>query len=175
VNGRRVLKWLGDKGQRVGLLILLISILSLYLSIHSYYLQVRTNIPNLVSAWPRLYSNTQPASIALGWFNTGMKPAIGGRALLFTVDKDITKWKKIGESSVKEGLPQNGAMAKLSIDMHQSLELFLVCVVYADDNNANYQQVYLYRLGTPTDEPNEIPLVEELRIHPPGTKICNEG
>ena len=130
------------------MLILLVSILSLYLNIHGYYLQERINIPNLVSAWPRLYSNTQPASIALGWLNTGMKPAIGGKALLFTVNKDITKWKKIGESSIKGGLPQNGAMAKLSIDMHQSLELFLVCVIYADDNNANYQQVYLYCPGS---------------------------
>jgi len=51
--------------------------------------------------------------------------------------------------------PQNYVMAKISIDMHQSLELFLVCVAYADDNNANYQQVYLYRLGTPTESPND--------------------
>jgi hypothetical protein len=58
--------------------------------------------------------------------------------------------------------------------MRQSLELFLVCVAYVDDNNKSYQQVYLYRLGRPTDGPDEIPLVEELRLGPPRAEICNE-
>jgi hypothetical protein len=174
VNGRRVLKWLGDKGQRVGLLILLISAISLYFSIRNYYLQERTNMPNLISIWPKLYSNTQPASVELGWFNIGSKPAIGGRALLFTVNKSITEWKKIGETPINGGLPRNGAMAKFSIDMHQSLELFLVCAIYFGNNDTNYQQVYLYRLGTPTGGPNEIPLVEELQVRPPSAEVCNE-
>ena len=174
MNGHRVLKWLGDKGQRVGLLILIISIISLYFSIQSYYIQERTKMPNLISIWPRLYSNTQPASVALGWFNTGRKPAMGGRALLFTVDKNITKWKKIGEAPINGGLVGNGAVARFSMDMHQSLELLLVCAIYADDDNTNYQQVYLYRLGTPTDGPNEIPLVEELQVSPPSAEVCNE-
>ena len=95
MNGRRVFKWLGDKGQRVGLLILLVVIISLYLNIRSYYLQQSTNMPNLISIWPKLYSNTEPASIALGWFNTGKKSAIGGRALLFTVNTTQTKRKKL--------------------------------------------------------------------------------
>jgi hypothetical protein len=175
VAGRRVLKWLGDKGQRVGLLILLVSIVSLYLSVRSYYLQQQTNMPKLVSIWPKLYSNTQPASVVLGWFNTGMKPTIGGRALLFTVNKDITKWKRIGEAPIKGGLPGNGATAKFSMDMHESLELFLVCANYADDNNAIYRQAYVYRLGAPTDDPNEIPLIEELQARDPSAEICNSS
>ena len=173
--GRRILKWLGDKGQRVGLLILLVSMISLYFSVRSYYLQQQANIPNLVSIWPKLYSNTQPESIVLGWFNTGMKPTIGGRALLFTVNKDVTKWKKIGEAPIKGGRPRNGATAKFSMDMHQSLELFLVCVNYADDNNTNYREAYVYRLGTPTDDPNEIPLIEELRRRDSSAEVCNRG
>jgi hypothetical protein len=174
VNGRRVLKWLGDKGQRVGLLILLVVIISLFLNIRSHYLQQRTNVPYLISIWPKLYSNTQPASIALGWFNTGKKPAIGGRALLFTVNTTQTKRKKIGETPISGGLPENGAMAKFTVDMHQSFELFLACVIYVDDNNTSYKQVYLYRLGTPTDGPNEIPLVE-LQLHLPSAEVCNES
>ena len=174
MNGRRVFKWLGDKGQRVGLLILLVVIISLYLNIRSYYLQQRTNMPNLISIWPKLYSNTEPASIALGWFNTGKKSAIGGRALLFTVNTSQTKRQKIGETPIIGGLPENGAMAKFSVDMHQSFELFLVCVKYVDDNNASYKHVYLYRLGTPTDGPNEIPLVE-LQLHLPSAEVCNES
>jgi hypothetical protein len=174
VNGRRVLEWLGGKGQRVGLLILLIVIISLYFNIRSYYLQQRANMPNLISIWPKLYSNTQPESIALGWFNTGKKPAIDGRALLFTVNTTQTKRKKIGETPISGGLPDNGAMAKFSVDMHQSFELFLVCVTYVDDNHTNYKQVYLYRLGTPTDGPNEIPLVE-LQLGPPSAEVCNES
>ena len=130
-------------------------------------------MPNLVSIWPRLYSNTQPGSIVLGWFNAGMKPAVGGRALLFTVNKDITKWRKIGEAPIKGGLPGNGATAKFSVDMHQSLELFLVCANYGDDNNAIYRQAYVYRLGTPTDDPSEIPLIEELKARDPSIEVCN--
>ena len=174
MNGRRVLKWLGDKGQRVGLLILLVVIISLFLNIRSHYLQQRTNVPYLISIWPKLYSNTEPASIALGWFNNGKKPAIDGRALLFTVNTTQTKRKKIGETPIIGGLPENGAMAKFTVDMHQSFELFLACVIYVDDNNASYNQVYLYRLGTPTDGPNEIPLVE-LQLRPPSAEVCNES
>ena len=59
--------------------------------------------------------------------------------------------------------------------MRQSLELFLVCAIYFDDNNTNYQQVYLYRLGPPTDGPNEIPLVEELQLRPRSAEVCNES
>jgi len=174
VNGRRVLEWLGDKGQRVGLLILLVVIISLCLNIRSCYLQQRTNMPNLISIWSKLYSNTQPESIALGWFNTGKKPAIDGRALLFTVNTTQTKRKKFGETPISGGLPENGAMAKFNVDMHQSFELFLVCVIYGDDNNTSYKQAYLYRLGTPTDGPNEIPLVE-LQLGPPSAEVCNES
>lgn len=174
VNARRVLRWLGDKGQRVGLLILLISIIALYFNIRGYYAQQSVNMPNLISIGPKIYSNNQTASVALGWFNIGRKAAIGGRALLFAVSKNQTKRHKIGEAAINGGLPGNGAIARFSVDMHQSLELFLVCAIYVDDNNRNYQQVYLYRLGRPTDGPNEIPLVEELQLGPSGAEVCNE-
>ena len=75
---------------------------------------------------------------------------------------------------ISGGLPGNGATAKLSVDMHQSLELFLVCVTYADDSDKSYQQAYLYRLGRPSDGPNEIPLVEELQSGRPSVEICND-
>jgi hypothetical protein len=68
-----------------------------------------------------------------------------------------------------------GATAKLSVDMHQSLELFLVCATYVDDNDKSYQQAHLYRLGRPSDGPNEIPLVEELQSDPPSAQICNDS
>jgi hypothetical protein len=58
--------------------------------------------------------------------------------------------------------------------MHQSFELFLICATYVDDNSAKYQQVYLYRLGPPTDGPNEIPLVEEHQARPPSPEVCTE-
>ena len=63
---------------------------------------------------------------------------------------------------------------QMSVDMHQSLELFLVCASYVDDNDKNYQQAYLYRLGKPTDGPNEIPLVEELQSGRPSVEICSD-
>jgi len=174
VNARCILEWLGDKGQRVGVLILLVSIIALYFNVRSYYAQQRANMPNLVSIGPKIYSNNQTASIGLEWFNTGRKAAIGGRALLFAVNKDQTRRHKIGEMSISGGLPGSGATARVSVDMHQSLELFLVCATYVDDNNKSYQQAYLYRLGRPTDGPNEIPLVEELRLDPPRPEACNE-
>jgi hypothetical protein len=174
VNARRILEWLGEKGQRVGVLILLVSIIALYFNIRSYYAQQRANMPNLVSIGPKIYSNNQVASIGLEWFNTGRKAAIGGRALLFAVNKDQTRRHKIGEMSISGGLPGAGATARVSVDMHQSLELFLVCATYVDDNNKSYQQAYLYRLGRPTDGPNEIPLVEELRLDPPRAEACDE-
>ena len=93
--------------------------------------------------------------------------------MLFTVDKNITRWKKIRETPIKGSIPGNSGFAELNIDMHQSFELFLVCVTYVDDNHTNYKQVYLYRLGTPTDGPNEIPLVE-LQLGPPSAEVCNE-
>ena len=37
---------------------------------------------------------------------------------------------KIGEATISGGLPGNGATAEMSVDMHQSLELFLACVTY---------------------------------------------
>ena len=174
MNARWILKWLGDKGQRVGLLILLVGIIALYFSIRGYYAQQSVNLPNLVSIGPKIYSNNQTASIGLEWFNTGRKAAIGGRALLFAVNKDQTRRHKIGETLISGGLPGNAITARISVDMRQSLELFLVCVAYLDDNNKSYQQVYLYRLGRPTDGPNEIPLVEELRLDPPRPEACNE-
>jgi hypothetical protein len=174
VNARRILEWLGDKGQRVGVLILLISIIALYLNIRAYYAQQRANMSNLVSVGPKIYSNNRTASIGLEWFNTGRKAAIGGRALLFAVNQDQTRRHKIGETLISGVLPGNAATARVSVDMRQSLELFLVCVAYVDDNNKSYQQVYLYRLGRPTDGPDEIPLVEELRLGPPRAEICNE-
>jgi len=174
VNARWILKWLGDKGQRVGLLILLVGIIALYFSIRGYYAQQSVNLPNLVSIGPKIYSNNQTASIGLEWFNTGRKATIGGRALLFAVNKDQTRRHKIGETLISGGLPGNAITARISVDMRQSLELFLVCVAYLDDNNKSYQQVYLYRLGRPTDGPDEIPLVEELRLGPPRAEICNE-
>ena len=57
--------------------------------------------------------------------------------------------------------------------MHQSLELFLVCATYVDDNDKTYQQAYLYRLGRPSDGPNEIPLVAEVQSDPPSAQVCN--
>ena len=75
---------------------------------------------------------------------------------------------------ISGGLPGNGAMANMSVDMHQSLELFLVCASYVDDNDKNHQQAYLYRLGKPTDGPNEIPLVEELQSGRPSVEICSD-
>ena len=174
VSARWILGWLGDKGQRVGLLILLVSIIALYFNIRSYYAQQSANMANLVSIGPKIYSSNQMASIALQWVNIGRKAAIGGRALLFAVNKDQTKRHKIGETSIGGGLPGNGAAARINIDMHQSLELFLICAIYVDDNNKSYQQVYFYRLGRPTDGPNEIPLVEELHLGPPSAEVCNE-
>ena len=172
-NRRRLLKWLGNRGQRIGILILLVSIISLYFG--GYYLQPKINGPNLISVSAKLYSNTQPASVALGWVNIGRKPVTGGRVLLFTVNKNITKWKKIGEMPIHGGLPGNGEMEIFNIDMHQSLELFLVCMIYVDDNGINYQQVNLYRLGPPTDGPNEIPLIEEVKVRPPSAELCNKN
>jgi len=174
VNARWILGWLGDKGQRVGLLILLISIIALYFNIRGYYAQQGTNMPNLVSIGPKIYSNNQTASIGLQWVNIGGRAAIGGRALLFAASKDQTKRHKIGETSISGGLPGNGATAKIKVDMHQSLELFLVCAIYVDDNNKSYEQAYLYHLGRPTDGPDEIPLVEELHLGPPSAEVCNE-
>jgi hypothetical protein len=169
-----VLRWLGDKGQRVGILILLVSFIALYFNIRSYYMQQSANMPNLISLQPKIYSNNQTASVMLAWFNIGRRAAIRGRALLFAVSKDQTKRHKIGEATISGGLPGNGAMVRMSVDMHQSLELFLVCATYADDNDKSYQQAYLYRLGRPTDGPNEIPLVEELQSGRPSAEVCND-
>ena len=166
MNAARVLKWLGDKGQRVGILILLVSLIALYFNVRTYYMQQSVNVPNLISLTPKLYLNNQTASVVLAWFNIGRRPVIGGRALLFAVSKDQTKQYKIGEGTISGGLPGNGATAKMSVDMHQSLELFLVCATYVDNNNISYQQAYLYRLGRPSDGPNEIPLVEEVPVGP---------
>ena len=173
MSASRVLKWLEDKGQRVGILILLVSLLSLYFNVRTYYMQQSVNVPNLVSLTPKLYLNNQTASVVLAWFNIGRRPVIDGKALLFAVSKDQTKQHKIGEATISGGLPGNGATAKMSADMHQSLELFLVCATYVDDNNKSYRQAYLYHLGRPSDGPNEIPLVEEVQSDPPGTQVCN--
>jgi hypothetical protein len=167
------LKWLGDKGQRVGILILLVSLAALYFNVRTYYMQQSVNVPNLISLAQKLYLNNQTATIALAWFNIGRRAVIGGRALLFAVSKDQTKQYKIGEGEISGGLPGNGATAKMSVDMHQSLELFLVCATYVDDNDKSYQQAYLYRLGRPPDGPNEIPLVEEVQSDPPSAQVCN--
>jgi hypothetical protein len=109
VNGHQLLSWLGDKGKRVWLLLILVGVISLYLC--GYYIQQRTNKPGPISISPKLYSNTVPAFVALGWSNIGRKPVIGGRALLFTVNKNVTKWKKIGEVPIKRSLPGNGGFA----------------------------------------------------------------
>jgi hypothetical protein len=171
VNGHQLLKWLGNKGKSVWLLLILVGVISVYLC--GYYVQ-RTNQPSPILISPKLYSNSVPAFVALGWSNTGRKPVIGGRASLFTVNKNITKWKKIGEAPIKRNLPGNSGFAELNVDMHQSFELFLICVIYVDDDSTKYQQVYLYRLGPPTDGPNEIPLVEEQQARPPSPDVCNE-
>ena len=173
MNAARVLKWLGDKGQRVGILILLVSLIALYFNVRTYYMQQGANVPNLISLAPKLYLNNQTASVVLAWFNIGRRPVIGGTALLFAVNKDQNKRHKIGEAPISGGLPGNGATAKMSVDMHQSLELFLVCATYVDDNNKSYQQAYIYRLGRPFDGPNEIPLVEEVQSDPPSAHVCN--
>jgi hypothetical protein len=167
------LKWLGDKGQRVGILILVVSLVALYFNVRTYYLQQSVNVPNLISLAPRIYSDNQTASVVLAWFNIGRRPVISGRASLFTVSKDQTKRHKIGEAMITGGLPRNSVTAKMSVDMHQSLELFLVCATYVDDNNKSYQQAYLYRLGRPSDGPSEIPLVEEIQSDAPSTQVCN--
>ena len=169
----RVLKWLGDKGQRVGILILLVSLMALYFNVRTYYTQLSVNMPNLISLEPKLYSNNQTASVVLAWFNIGKRPVIAGRALLFAVSKDQAKRHKIGEATISGGLPGNGATAKMSVDMHQPLELFLVCATYVDDHDQSYQQAYLYRLGRPSDGPNEIPLVEEVQSDPRSAQVCN--
>ena len=81
----------------------------------------------------------------------------------------------IGQERDEGGLPGNGATAKFSINMHRSLELFLVCTNYADDNNAIYRQAYVYRLGAPTGDPNEIPLIEELQPRGLSAEVCNSS
>ena len=173
MNAPRVLKWLEDKGQRVSILILVVSLIALYFNVRTYYIQQSVNVPNLISLTPKIYSNNQTASVVLAWFNVGRRPVIGGRAVLFAVSKDQAKRHKIGEATISGGLPGNDAAAKMSVDMHQSLELFLLCATYVDDNDKSYQQAYLYRLGRPSDGPNEIPLVEELQSDPPSAQVCN--
>src|SRR5258705_77851 len=111
-----------EQRSKIGILILLVSISSLYLS--SYYPKSRTNMPNLISVSAKLYSNTQPASVALGWVNSGKKTIPGSAALLFSVNKNIPKRKKIGEMPIHGGLPGDGGSEIFSIDMGQSLELF---------------------------------------------------
>ena len=173
MNAPRILRWLGDKGQRVGLLILLVSLIALYFNIRGYYAEQRANTPNLISFQPKIYSNNQTASVTLAWFNIGRRAAISGRALLFAVSKDHAKRRKIGEATISGGLPGNGATAKMSVDMHQSLELFLVCTTYVDNDDKSYQQAYLYRLARPSNGPNEIPLVEE-QSGAPSAEVCND-
>ena len=112
MSAPRVLKWLGDKGQRVGILILLVSLIALYFNVRTYYTQQSVNVPNLISLAPKIYSNNQTASVVLAWFNIGRRPVIGGRALLFAVSKDQIKRHKIGEAMISGGLPGNGATAK---------------------------------------------------------------
>ena len=119
--------------------------------------------------------NSQATSIVLGWFNTEMKPAIGGRAFVIHCQQRYHQWKRIGEAPITGGFPGNGATAKFSINMHRSLELFLVCANYADDNNAIYRQAYVYRLGAPTGDPNEIPLIEELQARGLSAEVCNSS
>jgi|SRR6516164_477940 len=80
VNGRGVLRWLGDKGQRVGILILLVSLLALYFNVRSYYMQQSSSMPNLISFGSKIYSDHQTASVALSWFNIGKGAVIRGRA-----------------------------------------------------------------------------------------------
>ena len=174
VTAPRVLRLLGDRGQWVGILILLVSLTALYFNIRSYYLQQSVNMPNLVSLGPKIYSDNQTASIVFAWFNIGRRPVVAGRALLFAISKDQTKRHKIGEATISGGLPGNGATAKMSVDMHQSLELFLVCATYVDNNDQSYQQAYLYRLGRPSDGPNEIPLVEESQSGTPSAEVCSD-
>jgi hypothetical protein len=132
-------------------------------------------VPNLISLEPKIYSNNQTASIVFAWFNIGRRPVITGRALLFAVSKDQTTRHKIGEATISGGLPGNSATAKMSVDMHQSLELFLVCATYVDDNNKSYQQADLYRLGRPSDGPSEIPLVEEVQSDSRSAQVCNDS
>ena len=70
MSAPRVLKWLGDKGQRVGILILLVSLIALYFNVRTYYTQQSVNVPNLISLAPKIYSNNQTASVVLAWFIT---------------------------------------------------------------------------------------------------------
>ena len=97
----RVLSWLGDKSQRIGSLILLVSLIALYFNVRTYYLQQSVNMPDLISLGPKIYSDNQTASVVLAWFNIGRRPVITGRALLFAVSKDETKrpasWENTGK------------------------------------------------------------------------------
>jgi hypothetical protein len=49
VSAPRVLNWLGDKSQRIGILILLVSLIALYFNVRTYYLQQSVDMPDLIS------------------------------------------------------------------------------------------------------------------------------
>ena len=78
MSAPQILKWVGDKGQRVGILILLVSLAALYFNIRGYYMQQSVNMPDLISLEPKIYSNNQTASVVLAWFNIGRRPVIDG-------------------------------------------------------------------------------------------------
>ena len=136
---------------------------------------------NKVPTWLILFLSGQkyipttkrPPSRSNGLISEGRQPSAVEPWYLLSI-KIRPNGTKLEKRRLAEALPGNGAAARIDIDMHQSLELFLVCAIYVDDNDKSYQQVYLYRLGRPTDGPSEIPLVEELHLGRPSAEICNE-
>jgi hypothetical protein len=178
-------QWLETIGRRVGLFILILSIISvsiaycsLRISMTNYDNQKDADRPFIVPA----NNQRSGASMVFYWTNVGLQTGTRGSASLYSVPDNSDKMQKLSEADIvgagRTLLLRAGASTSFPLsDMKQRKgALYLVCMKYFDQAGTSYRQQFLFRLvhdDTEGFEPmQEVPLGD---ARDDAATICQTG
>jgi hypothetical protein len=152
----KISNWLENAGKRVGVPVLVISVVSLCIGIANYRLQIAANKPFLVSYGLK----SDSTSMELGFNNVGKTTARRGIATLFALANEGAFPQKL-ESVPIVGAGTNifagaGSNARFATPTITAPAFYLACIFYFDDASTKYEQAFLFRRGARANEYEEL-------------------
>lgn len=144
--------WVEKAGRGAWLLVLIVSITSLYFTVRNFEMQLGAMRPELTSAGPSARLDSDPGTVFIQWINTGKKEARRGTAALFYSREDGTPADAIATVPITGAgtnvMPGYGGVAKFPVNATKitSGTVLLVCAYYYDEAGMYYAQAFVFRV-----------------------------
>ena len=134
--------WLEHAGKRAWILVLCVSLGSLYVAIVNYRFQMNANVPHLLSSGSDIVWDAN--LLRFQWNNVGKAVAREGKVSLFALRDDGSDKQPLGDAPIIGGgtniFPGYGASANLKVDITKILGQLLACVTFIDEQGTMHEE-----------------------------------